>query len=344
MVSSALCMNGHEPVEERVDDCLEVALTPPPSGTAKRWNMVGNPFSYPVGLADVRVVVIGADCITNPDSDCTLSQAETDGYGSKTIHIWNGGSYDPYDDNNTPGMEGVVNPGEAFWYAVTDDTLAPGDMTMLIPAKAFTAQQAFNTLGAPAATRYAGLWKALGRMADLVVAPARAAGGGKGKPPKDGNAGQERRTARLAAKEWYVRLIADWPEGNLKDRGNVLGELADSVPGYDLHDLEELSPFSAPYLTIVFPHDDWGERAGSYASDYRALKKNKNEGDSWRFEVRSDQPGREITLRWAMQGDYPEAPTLIDLESGETVAVDPTVPDSYTFVMDAATHRFAWTY
>jgi hypothetical protein len=30
--------------------------------------------------------------------------------------------------------------------------------------------------------------------------------------------------------------------------------------------------------------------------------------------------------------------------SGETVAVDPTVPDSYTFVMDAATHRFAWTY
>ena len=151
------------------------------------------------------------------------------------------------------------------------------------------------------------------------------------------------RKVGLLAKEWAVRLIVEWPEGNLKDRGNILGELTDSEPGYDSHDLEELPPFGT-FLTIVFPHDDWGERAGDYASDYRALKKNKHESDTWQFEVRSDQPGREITLSWEMHGDYPEFPTLIDLESGEIVDIDPSVPGSYTFVMGATTHRFEWQY
>ena len=33
-----------------------------------------------------------------------------------------------------------------------------------------------------------------------------------------------------------------------------------------MRDLPEMAPFSTPYLTIVFPHDDWGDRAGDYAS------------------------------------------------------------------------------
>ena len=67
-------------------------------------------------------------------------------------------------------------------------------------------------------------------------------------------------------------------------------------------------------------------------------------GDSWQFEVRTDQPGREITLRWVPKGDYPNVPLLINLDTGEGVEIDPGVPGSYTFVMDATTQRFEWIY
>ncbi|MHC4065738.1 MAG: Ig-like domain-containing protein, partial [Planctomycetota bacterium] len=332
-----------------VDGCYEVTLTPPPGGTAKRQNLIGNPFPYDVAWEDVRIVVAGpgVECpVLDVDRVCTPAEAELAGYGSATIQKYeNGSGYAAYDDQ-TPGMQGVLAPGESFWYGVTDDTLSAGDIKMLIPAKPFTGQQgAFNLLGEPEETRFAGLWNVLGRLTDLFISSAHAASGGeKGAPDKGDNPGHERRQARLEASEWYVRLIAEWPEGNLKDRNNVLGELLDSEPGHDLHDLKELPPFSIPYLTVVFPHDDWGDYAGNYASDYRALKKNKNEGDSWQFEVRSDQPGRLITLSWAMAGDYPAAPLLINLDSGEMVEIDPTVPGSYSFVMDAATQRFEWMY
>ena len=211
---------------------------------------------------------------------------------------------------------------------------------MLIPAEPFTGQQgAFNETGVPDYNLFAGVWTVLREVADFVVPSAHA-----DKPPKEGNPGYERRKARLQAKEWYVRLIAEWSAGNLKDRSSILGELVDSGPGFDVHDLKELSPFSIHFLTIVFPHDDWGENAGNYASDFRPLKKNKNVGDSWQFEVRTDQPGREITLRWVMQGSYPKAPLLINLDTGEVVDIDPAVPGSYTFVMSAASQRFEWMY
>jgi hypothetical protein len=45
-----------------------------------------------------------------------------------------------------------------------------------------------------------------------------------------------------------------------------------------------------------------------------------------------------------MQGDIPKAPLLINLDTGEVVEIDPAVPGSYTFVMDAATQRFEWIY
>ncbi len=81
----------------------------------------------------------------------------------------------------------------------------------------------------------------------------------------------------------------------LADRRNVVGQLRASVAGYDRHDLKELAPFSSPYLALVFPHSDWDEHAADFTSDYHYI----NDGpDQWSFDVRSDHPGREITLYW----------------------------------------------
>lgn len=98
------------------------------------------------------------------------------------------------------------------------------------------------------------------------------------------------------SQQWYLRLTVVSPDDDsLRDRGNVLGQLDDSVLGYDRHDLIELNPFASPYLTLVFPHDDWLD-AGNYSSDYHAT--DAEASDQWDFQVHSDNSNRNITLYW----------------------------------------------
>jgi VCBS repeat-containing protein len=249
VITSAECASAN--------GCYEIEITQPPVGVEKQSNLVGNPFPYPVNWADARIVVTGGILAGtyNP------ADAETNGVGRATIYVYeSGSSYASYDDQ-TPGMLGILNPGQSFWYQVTADPNESGhpgrtgNIRILIPAEPYTGPQgAFNDTGAPDYKLFAGVWKVLWEVADFLVPSAHA-----DKPPKDDNPGHQRRKARLEAKEWYVRLIAEWPAGNLKDRNNVLGELVDSDPGFDVHDLKELPPFSTQFLTVVFPHDDWGE-------------------------------------------------------------------------------------
>jgi hypothetical protein len=136
--------------------------------------------------------------------------------------------------------------------------------------------------------------------------------------------------------EWYVRLTA--MAGNLKDSSNVLGQLSDSLRGYDLHDLRELSPFATPYLTIVFPHPDWEEHAGDYGTDFHGTNKRN---DKWIFDVRSDDINREVTLSWSIQPNL-SGMWLVDTVAGTKVAAQ-DAGQQYTFNMDGQTvRRFKW--
>ena len=105
-----------------------------------------------------------------------------------------------------------------------------------------------------------------------------------------------------------MRLIAE--SGSLSDEHNVLGQLADSVKGLDSHDLPELAAFSAPYLSIVFPQDNWGSESGDYTSDFHSL--NKKAKDSWYFEVASSEIGETVTLRWEADEVHLKRTFLLD--------------------------------
>ncbi len=96
--------------------------------------------------------------------------------------------------------------------------------------------------------------------------------------------------------EWYARVIAEIPSENMKDEGNVLGQLKDSSNDYDSHDLFEMAPFGGRYLTIVFPHPEWEDRSGTYTSDYHSMNTNTN--DEWVFQVRTNAINSDVTLRW----------------------------------------------
>lgn len=91
---------------------------------------------------------------------------------------------------------------------------------------------------------------------------------------------------------WYVRIIAE-ADGML-DRGAVLGRLADSVDGQDSHDLEKRAPFGRSYLSVLFPHEEWGDDSWGFASDYRSLGR-KSSGE-WLFAVYVSSDVDEVSL------------------------------------------------
>ena len=153
--------------------------------------------------------------------------------------------------------------------------------------------------------------------------------------------------AELGDDEWYLRLIVSHAEENLLDDNNLLGQLADSVAGYDRHDLIELPPFDTPYLTLVFPHPDWADKAGDYATDFH---QRKGRQQVWYFEVLSDDGLRDITLRWALTSKTrkPRDMWLVDALTGEIIHGNsrntkrPAVSE-YAFTMEGRTSRpFYW--
>lgn len=142
-----------------------------------------------------------------------------------------------------------------------------------------------------------------------------------------------------SASAWYIRLDVAVPKAHLLDEGNALGQVHDAIGGYDLHDLIEFAPFGAPYLTLVFPHANWGSKAGNYATDFHAPSVLS---DSWAFEVRTDAPNRTVTLNWSSDSNNKlKQSQLVDNTTGQTIAVKPN--KHYTFTMTGQTTRsFTW--
>jgi len=126
----------------------------------------------------------------------------------------------------------------------------------------------------------------------------------------------------LASDEWYVRLIVEAPGESLADSGNVLGQLRGSRMGRDSRDLQEMGqvalsgPGGIALLNLVFPHPEWKNQAGDYASDYHAPT--GKYVDHWEFLVRSDDPERKLTLRWDATAPSPLLRgSLQDLDTGK---------------------------
>ena len=306
--------------------CYAISLDTAQAG----YKLVGFPLPYPIGWWDVRVVV--------NETSHTLDSAETSNFLASTYWAYNGtgtggsGSYEVYDDL-TPGMIGMPLPWQGWWVKV----LASGvgqPITLLIPAIPKVSQ-------APAPKG------GLERVLEMVLPAAQAA------PPDfaPANGWREREDHRdrhgqalQEGREWYVRLIIEEPGLNMRDRNNVLGQLEDAAVGYDRHDLPELKPSYSPYLTIVFPHADWGIKAGDYASDFRPTHKGKPAAN-WRFEVRGDV-ARTVLLRWEGPAEILRNSVLLDEATGRRYAASDAVllRDGLSVTMTGTVAAFSWRY
>lgn len=162
-------------------------------------------------------------------------------------------------------------------------------------------------------------------------------------PPGLAKRDAHRRSHRDAIKrneEWYVRFTVEAAAEQLKDDGNILGQLYDSEFGFNQHDLVETPP-NTPYLTIIFPQESWGEQSDDYTSDYHPVTPIKVL-DQWAFEVRSDDPAREVTLEWSGPARILGMSWLIDKGTGEII--EPDSRGNYTFIMNGQKRYFTWEY
>ncbi len=333
--SGALDVQGTEtpvptanPFCPSANGCFVIDLNPPATGSPYEWNMVAHPLAFAVDWADVRILVDNFDVYVP-------SAAEAADIVSATYQVWNGATYSPKDDI-TPGMVGTLEPGQGFWVKTLPGSINK-TVQLLIPAiPTLTSGQVAEELP----------WFV--QAFDWLLSSAYA----RSNADDDRNytiGYVERAEAQAASDQrieqgtdWYVRLSVEAPEAQLEDTGNVLGQLADSVAGYDSHDLQERQPFSTPYLMLVFPHRDWGDASGDYASDYR-----KPGGtDKWIFELRTDEPGRKVNLCWEGSGNIIAKSVLVDIGSKKRHRLK---RKQYKYgclavVMDETVKRFRWVY
>jgi hypothetical protein len=316
--------------------CYEVSLTKPADSSSHRFVMVGHPGSRSANWSGVTLMVDGMAF--------TPYDAEFNNYLSKTIWKWNGASYDTWDDGTTPGMEGTLYSHEGFWVKVLGESFnASAAPSLLIPDQVI----AGGPPGPPG-------------MAAASTSPEQVSF----ESSKNTNAG--RGGKQKAPEEWYIRLSASGD--GLQDRSNVLGQMISSEDGPDARDLEELRPEFSPYLTIVFPHEDWQTGVRDYTSDYHDVEMGRY--DSWDFEVRSDATWRDVTITWDrpkmvrsywndQKGRWAWAPDtetnseplmarmwLMDVDSGTLIkAEDDGALNRYSFNMEGSQVRhFRWIY
>ena len=156
------------------------------------------------------------------------------------------------------------------------------------------------------------------------------------------------------AEEWYVQLIVsapdDTPPIRVDDR-NVLGRLNDAFDAKDKHDLLEMPPpsgMSSNYLSIVFPHPEWGGTITDYASDYRKAVSKETQGDTWVFEVRTKTEGVKTVISWRNGGintiDILPRSQLLDNDTLEILVEDTSETSRYTVNNTEKKHAYIWKY
>ena len=348
---------------------------------ANRYNMIGNPFPYNVDWAQVRIEVDGTTILTP-------TEAQTAGYLDKRIWIWNGNSYATFDDS-TPGMIGNLKYFQSFWVKVLPGAVTH-TLRLLIPAAASTHSQLAPTGSERlAATRpwYQSWLDALippAGAAELALPPDAgqqtpgrgperrpAPGGAVGPAPTDPTIemlttmgtsdGLDPAAAEQAAhaqaqaegREWYLRLKVDEPATGYRDHNSVLGQLLTAKNGRDPADLGEMPPFATPYLTLVFPHPEWGTAAGDYASDFRSAQRLNSRNKpvaglpaaDWAFEIRTDRPGTPVVLTWEGPPEILKRSRLIDRATGR--ALIPTAKayaKGYRVTLTSGKGAFIWRF
>lgn len=155
-------------------------------------------------------------------------------------------------------------------------------------------------------------------------------------------AGNSHAAGKFDKGEWMVRFTLASQDGALEDSYNRLGQKNAAELGLDSLDLPELDQtWPGTYLSIIFYRPDWGTELDGYNTDFHPVALRKK--DEWTFEVRSDDPYRDLTLSWKGRNTDMKKMVLVDLQENIVVAaVEDDEPQQYSFSMNGPVREFAW--
>jgi hypothetical protein len=313
-----------------VNGCYELTLT---SGI-NFYNMLGNALPFDVDWADVRV----DDGITA----YSPSGAETENLMSKTFWIWNGSSYQTADDLTG----GTLRVMRSFFVKMLAGSSGK-TLKLLIPAKPTLKTSAATPFTLHTTPAQPMPWY-LGWLDWLVPAAAAATPS----PVAVGVLERDLRVKQLeqalkAKTAWRVQLIVSIAAKGLRDPGNWLGRIPGAKNGFDSSDLPEMAPLT-PYLTLVFPHPEWLDQAGNYASDFHHPATVRDAATrTWNFDIRADQGqiGQTVFLSWEGDPAVLKRCSVTDPLSGKVFNLsDPKYRFGMPVVMDSPVQSYIWEY
>jgi len=148
-------------------------------------------------------------------------------------------------------------------------------------------------------------------------------------PPLESTRGKYLSTLAKSG-ENYLQIIAK--VGELKDSYNFIGLSNNAKDSYDKKDVEEAPPIS-PYISLSFPHSDWGKDSGSYTQDIRKTPNRKSppEKITWDMQVKTDQLNNVVTLEWENTKAIPDEYNLYLTDEDENVLSDMREKNNYSF-------------
>lgn len=142
--------------------------------------------------------------------------------------------------------------------------------------------------------------------------------------------------------EWAVQLILTSEAEGLEDPYNTLGHRWAATRELDNLDLPELSQtWAGTYLSVIFYRPQWESERETYNTDYHRVEYGKS--DEWTFEVRSDDPTRDLSLTWVGHRTGMRTMALVDLQEDVVFpAVVRGEVQTYNFRMNGTVREFAW--
>jgi hypothetical protein len=308
------------------------------SALANRYNLVGNPFAFPIDWSTVRVRVDGSATTYTPAQAAGVATGDplnlTTPVISNIVNIWNNTSYVAFTDvapyTSTPNLQYF----KSFWVNVLPGAFGH-TIELLIPAEQSTQPIVLLNPVAPVNLEQLATIKMPWFMGwlDWVVSPAAAAVPVVKTPVKP--------KAPPNFKDWSIRLKVNNPVTGWQDNGNLLGQLNDAQVGYDNHDVPEMTPFAAPFMTLVFPHPDWLTNAADYCGDFHSPSKKV---DSWTFEIRANPVGSKVFLNWAGDVALLKRSRLIDAATGKVIKPSDKrwAKNGYPITLKKDVQRYVW--
>jgi len=131
-----------------------------------------------------------------------------------------------------------------------------------------------------------------------------------------GSSGKRAMPVNDSAADWCIQIKAQ--SGSYQDIYNYIGMSKDASEGHDFVDVYELEPLSSQFVSVYFPHPDWGKHSGNFTQDVRPFT-----GDPtvWDFVVATNCGDDELTLNWTIPEEIESELQihLISYENGEEI-------------------------